>query len=162
MKKAILYSLLGIGMLGLGACSSQKPVSYNYEMVCQGVGIQGSNLVKVYSYSKTMEGAIKQAKKDAVHGILFKGIVGGNGCSAQPPIVSAEELSNNRAFFDNFFNADYERYVNLSSDGSVSTKDRLKIGNQYKVGVTVSVNKNELRRYLESQNIIKKLGHIFD
>lgn len=162
MKKVILYSLLGLGMLSLGACSSQKTVSYNYEMVCQGVGLQGSNLVKVYSYAGTAEGAIKQAKKDAVHGVLFKGIVGGNGCSPQPPIVSSEELNANRAFFDNFFKNDYERYVNLSSDGSTSPKDRLKVGSQYKVGVVVSVNKNELRRYLESQNIIKKLGHIFD
>ena len=109
-----------------------------------------------------MDAATKQAKHDGVHGILFKGIVGGNGCNSQPPIVSPAELDANKAFFDNFFKGDYERFVNLSSDGNISAKDRLKIGNKYKIGVTLSVNKNELRKYLESQGVIKKLGHIFN
>ncbi|WP_245539697.1 hypothetical protein [Riemerella columbina] len=102
MKKMTIISGLVMLSMAFQSCSTSQ-VSYEYEMVCMGVGSQGSNLVKVYSYASTMNEAIKQVKRDAVHGILFKGILGGNGCSSQPPIVSSLELENNRKFFDNFF-----------------------------------------------------------
>ncbi|NHW17182.1 hypothetical protein HA071_25280, partial [Escherichia coli] len=79
-----------------------------------------------------------------------------------PPIVSPAELESHKEFFDNFFKGDYERFVNLSSDGNIPAKDRLRVGSKYKIGVTVSVNKNELRKYLENKGVIKKLGHLFE
>ncbi|AFR35090.1 hypothetical protein [Riemerella anatipestifer] len=161
MKKTIIISGLVMLSVAFQSCSTTQ-VSYNYEMVCQGVGSQGSNLVKVYSYASTMEEATRQVKRDAVHGILFKGILGGNRCSFQPPIVSPAELESHKEFFDNFFKGDYERFVNLSSDGNIPAKDRLRVGSKYKIGVTVSVNKNELRKYLENKGVIKKLGHLFE
>ncbi len=144
------------------ACKTQEKIDYGYEMICQGVGIQGSNLVKVYSYGKTAKKAIEESKKNAVRGILFKGIVGGNGCSRQPAIVSYQEREANKDFFEDFFKGEYLRFVHLTSDGSVSPKDRLKVGKYYKIGVIVSVNKTDLRKYLEERKVIKKLGSIFD
>ena len=48
--------------------------------------------------------------------------------------------------------------LNISNDGSVSGADRLKVGNMYKIGVTVSVQKDALRKYLEQAGVIKPLG----
>lgn len=160
MKKIIILLLAIVAGMALYSCKS-KAVSYQYEMVCMGVGSQGSNLLKVYSYARSVDKATIQAKHDAVHGVLFKGIVGGNGCSNQPPIVKPNEYQSNKEFFDNFFKGEHLRFVNISSDGTINPKDRLKVGRQYKIGVTVSVNKNELRKYLETQGVIKKLGHMF-
>lgn len=162
MKKNIILSFLGSVLLFASSCASSNQVSYNYEIYCQGVGSQGSNLLKVYSYAGNMDKAALQAKHYAVHGVLFKGFAGGNGCNTQPPMVTPEEQNTHKAFFDNFFKGDYERFVYLSNDGSVSPKDRVKVGGQYKVGVIVSVNKNELRKYLESEGVIKKIGNIFN
>ena len=157
MKRIFLY--LGFVALSLAASSCVTQQAFGYEMVCLGVGTEGSNLLKVYSYAKNYDKAVAQAKHDAVHGILFKGIVGSNGCGHQPAIVKPEEMSANQAFFDNFFqNGEYLRFVNISNDGSVSGADRLKVGNMYKIGVCVSVQKDALRKYLESAGIIKTLG----
>ena len=128
-------------------------------MTCLGVGSEGSNLLKVYSYGKTHDKSVEQAKHDAVHGILFKGIVGSNGCANQPAMVKPQEQVANQAFFDEFFKkGEYLRFVNISNDGSVSGADRLKVGNMYKIGVTVSVQKDALRKYLEQAGVIKPLG----
>ncbi len=97
MKKTIIISGLVMLSVAFQSCSTTQ-VSYDYEIVCQGVGSQGSNLVKVYSYASTMDEATRQVKRDAVHGILFKGILGGNRCSSQPPIVSPAELESHKEF----------------------------------------------------------------
>lgn len=162
MKNNFFKSFFLCGILFMiNSCGANQAI-YNYEIFCENVGSQGTNLIKVYSYAKTVDKAIEQAKHDAVHGILFKGFVGGNNCSSQAPIVRPEELNDNKEFFDNFFKGEYKRFVYLSSDGSVAPKDKLKVGEMYKVGVVISVNKVELRKHLESQKIIKKLGEIFD
>lgn len=144
--------------LTISSCASQQQV-FGYEMTCLGVGSEGSNLLKVYSYGKTYDKAVEQAKHDGVHGILFKGIVGSNGCANQPAMVKPQEQVANQAFFDEFFKkGEYLRFVNISNDGSVSGADRLKVGSMYKIGVTVSVQKDALRKYLEQAGVIKPLG----
>lgn len=156
MRKSFI--IMGFIALALTTFSCTTP-TYGYEMTCLGVGSEGSNLLKVYSYGKNYDKAVKQAKHDAVHGILFKGIVGSNGCANQPAMVKPQEQVANQAFFDEFFKkGEYLRFVNISNDGSVSGADRLKVGSMYKIGVTVSVQKDALRKYLEQAGVIKPLG----
>lgn len=158
MKKTLLITSLLSLTLTFFSCGSAKQ-DYGYEMTCMGVGAEGSNLLKVYSYGSTFDKSVQQAKHDAVHGILFKGIVGGNGCANQPAMVNPEEQATHKDFFDNFFkNGEYKRFVNISNDGSVNGADRLKVGSMYKVGVVISVQKSALRKYLESNGVIKPLG----
>ena len=139
-----------------------KPKEYRYEIVPVGVGSQGTTLIKVYSYVKNEKDAVEEAKENAVHGVLFEGVIGGNGVSAQPPLVKPEEKEMYQDFFNTFFESGrYLQFVSLSSDGIVSPNDRLKVGKLYKIGIIVSVNKAELRKYLESEGIIKKFGSSF-
>ena len=88
MRKSFI--IIGFIALALTTFSCSTP-TYGYEMTCLGVGSEGSNLLKVYSYGKNYDKAVKQAKHDAVHGILFKGIVGSNGCANQPAMVKPQE-----------------------------------------------------------------------
>lgn len=156
MRKSFI--IIGFIALALTTLSCSTP-TYGYEMTCLGVGSEGSNLLKVYSYGKNYDKAVKQAKHDAVHGILFKGIVGSNGCANQPAMVKPQEQVANQAFFDEFFKkGEYLRFVNISNDGSIGATDRLKVGSMYKIGVTVSVQKDALRKYLEQAGVIKPLG----
>ncbi len=156
-KDFVIMGLISLA-LTTSSCASQQQV-FGYEMTCLGVGSEGSNLLKVYSYGKTYDKSVEQAKHDAVHGILFKGIVGSNGCANQPAMVKPQEQVANQAFFDEFFKkGEYLRFVNISNDGSVSGADRLKVGSMYKIGVTVSVQKDALRKYLEQAGVIKPLG----
>lgn len=162
MKKTLCLLLLFFMAANIAIVAGGKKKEYRYEIVPVGVGSQGSLLIKVYSYAKNEKDAIELAKENAVHGVLFKGVVGGNGASAQPAIVKPEEKEMNQDFFDDFFKSGrYLQFVSLSSDGTVSSNDRLKVGNLYKIGIIVSVNKADLRKYLESEGVIKKFGSIF-
>ena len=162
MKKIFCLLLLFFMAANIAIVAGGKKKEYRYEIVPVGVGSQGSLLIKVYSYAKNEKDAIELAKENAVHGVLFKGVVGGNGASAQPAIVKPEEKEMNQDFFDDFFKSGrYLQFVSLSSDGTVSSDDRLKVGNLYKIGIIVSVNKADLRKYLESEGVIKKFGSIF-
>ena len=135
---------------------------WRYEMEGVKQGVQGSYLVKVWSYSKKPEVAIEQAKKNAVHGVIFRGFT---GTAHQKPITNNVNLENEQeAFFKEFFKAGgrYMKYVNLSGDGSVSANDKIKISkNEWKIGVVVSVNQALLRKDLEDAGIIKGLGSGF-
>ena len=171
MKKSFLQ-LSSIMLLFVFCCSTlfaQKKnknlaAFYNYEVQCMGAGMDGTQLVKVWGYGKKPNDAIEQAKKNAVQAVIFKGIANGErGCMQKPLVTSHGSEQQFQDYFNAFFQAGgkYLNYVNLSSDGSIDPKDRLKIGKQYKVGVIVSVNHAQLRKELEAAGIIKKLGEGF-
>jgi len=67
------------------------------------------------------------------------------------------------AFFKEFFadNSKYMKFVQLTTDGAIAPGDIMKVGKEYKVGIVVAVSKDELRKYLESEKIIKSLSSGF-
>lgn len=134
----------------------------NYEVECMGTGMDGTQLVKVWGFGKSPERAIFQAKKNAVHAIVFKGInVGKPGCMRRPLVTEPGAEVQYQDFFETFF-SDGGRYLNfvaLTGDGS---PDRIKISRtNYKVGIIVSVAHSNLRRDLEAAGIVNKLGQGF-
>lgn len=138
---------------------------WRYEIECAGIGKDGTYLVKVWSYSKKPAVAISQAKKNAVHGIIFKGFSGGgSGCVSQKPLASNTNIEEEKSdFFDPFFEdgGKYMKFVSESSDGNVDAADRMKVGKEYKIGVIVSISKDALRQDLEAAGIIKGLSSGF-
>ena len=140
--------------------------SWRYEIEAVKTGTQGNYLIKVWSYSKSPQIAIEQAKKNAVHGIIFQGFAGKQGVPGQKPLAGNSNLEYEKADFFNAFFSDtegrYSKFVSLTTDGSVSAEDRLKIDKKtYKIGVIVSVNVSLLRKDLEDAGIINKLGSGF-
>ena len=138
--------------------------TWNYEIEVVGVGVQGTSLIKVWSYSKNPVIAIEQAKKNAIHGIIFQGYLGKRGIEGRPPLLPDDSVATARSdFFDHFFadDGDYKKYVTLTNDGAVAAEDRLKIGKEYKIGVVVSVNIAELRKRLENEGAIKSISSGF-
>lgn len=138
---------------------------WRYEIECAGIGKDGMYLVKVWSYSKKATIAITQAKKNAVHGIIFKGFSGGGqGCTSQRPLAPNPNIEEEKSdFFDPFFEegGKYMKYVSESGDGNVDAADRVKVGKEYKIGVLVSVSKDALRKDLEAAGIIRGLSSGF-
>ena len=146
--------------------ADKETVQWRYEIECVGTGIQGTYLIKVWSYSKNPNVATEQAKKNAVHGIVFKGFSGGgNGCTTQKPLARDPNLEQQKEEFFKHFFADggkYMKFVSMSTDGSVAAGDRLKVSKkEYKIGVIVSVRKDDLRKDLEAAGIIKSLSSGF-
>ncbi len=175
-RKLLLKAILCIVVIVGWQCNTKK-LSYKYETEGVEQGQQGNVMFKVYSYGETVEEAVKRAKMDAVHAVLFKGVPGTN---VEDPLVknptkAQEEHSD---YFKEFFgvellkkrmrskgglrygkkSADYRLYVERSSDGSIKPGDRIKVEGGYKVGVMVSVNHKQLRKRLEDDGIVKEFG----
>ncbi|MBE6196840.1 MAG: hypothetical protein E7137_07075 [Rikenellaceae bacterium] len=132
---------------------------FRYDLEYVKSGGSGVVNVKVWSYSKKKEVANEQNRKNAVHGILFKGH-SGSGAVFNPIVKSATALSEHAEFFAAFFadGGDYQRYVEGSISGSTEV---VKVGKEYKVGAVVRVRTNELRKHLEQANIIRGLSSGF-
>ena len=168
MKKVltILFVMASISMFSQARKKADKATEeFRYEVECAGIGTDGTYLIKVWSYSKKPNVALEQAKKNAVHGIIFKGFAGGGrGCTSQKPLASSPGVeSQHEEFFKLFFadGGNYMKYVSVSSDGNVDAGDRMKVGKEYKVGVIVSVMKDALRKDLEAAGVVRGLSSGF-
>lgn len=161
MKKIVLFlATVMMASVCMAKSSADKNTEqWKYDIECAGVGAQGTYLVKVYSYSKSQAKAQKQAIKNAVHGVIFKGVMGkGRECNSQRPLAKADVASQHQDFFDRFFaeGGDYAKYA--SATGAPETS---KIGKEYKVGVVVSVQKDQLRKDLEEAGVLRGLSSGF-
>ena len=138
---------------------------WRYEIEAAAKGTQGTALIKVWSYSKDANVAMEQAKKNAVHGIVFRGYsANSNEPAGQRPLLANPNADQeHKDFFKDFFKTGgkYLKYVSLVNNGAIGLGDRIKIGKEYKIGVVISVNVAELRRDLEDAGIVKKLSSGF-
>lgn len=171
MKKTnivlILLSLLTLPYISMAQSkkkADKETAEWRYEIEAEGTGTQGSYQIKVWSYSKNPETAIEQAKKNAVHGIIFKGFpdkgrIKGQKDLAQNPNLEQEKEDFFKAFFQD--GGKYQKFVSLTNNGSIGPGDRIKIGKEYKIGVVVSVNVAALRKDLEEAGVLKGLGSGF-
>lgn len=168
MKIQSLSVMVFLGVMLIAACnrgSTRKAAGFiggNYEIECMGTGVDGTQLVKVWGFGTNPERATYQARKNAVHAVIFKGINAGKpGCMTRPLVSQpgAEEM--HREYFNNFFR-DGGRYLNFISQANDGSVDRIKVSSRdYKVGVVISVRHASLREELEAAGIIKKLGQGF-
>lgn len=178
MKTKSIVKISSILLLTLFSCiqssnaqkarkkADMQTMAWRYELEAVATGIQGTYQIKVWSYSKDVETATEQAKKNAVHGIIFKGFPNKGRVQGQKPLARNSNLyEENEKFFLEFFKTDggdYMKFVTFANNGQIAAGDRIKISKkEYKVGVVVSVNVAELRKYLESKGIIKGLSNGF-
>lgn len=164
MKKILLLAAaLLIGQLCLA--NKQKKADaetdkFRYDIEYARSAGDGMCQVKVWSYSKKTRIASEQCRKNAVHGVIFKGYASGDGsATTQRPLVkNGAALQEHAAFFEEFFldGGPYRQFVSAVTDGSMEVK-RVGEKKQYKVGVVVTVSKDQLRKYLEDNGIIRSL-----
>ena len=131
---------------------------YNYEVETVGVGTEGTKALKVWTYGKTVEKAVMDAKKCAVAACIYRGLP-----ASTLSIFLALGYISITDFFNDFFKdgGEYLNYVNLTSDGDPSGQDRLKMKGGYKVGVYVQVLYDRLRKHLEAKGVIKSMDSWF-
>ena len=169
MKKIFLTLLTSLVFTINVNAQAQKKANkdtneWRYQIEAVSTGVQGTYMIKVWSYSKKPDIAIEQAQKNAVHGIIFKGFEGIPGVPGQKSLTSNPNLLDEHAdFFDAFFadGGKYKKFVSLTTDGAIDAEDRRKVGKEYKIGVVVTVLKDALRADLESAGILKGLSSGF-
>ena len=162
MKK-ILFALLAVAfclplMAGVRQKKADKDTNqFRYEIECAGNAIEGTYLVKVWTYSKKAAIAENQCRKNAVHGVIFKGYGGGQGCVSQRPLAPNPGIeSQYKDYFNSFFanGGEFQKYASILG----GTTETVRVGKEWKVGVVVSVRKDDLRKALEAAGIIRGLN----
>ena len=165
MRK-ILFSLLAVALCvpafaGLRQKQADRDTNqFRYEIECAGNAIQGTYLVKVWSYSKKAAVAENQCRKNAVHGVIFKGYGGSSSCVPQRALANQPGIETQfEEYFKSFFadGGEFQKYASIVE----GTTETTKVGKEYKIGCVVSVRKDDLRKALEAAGIVRGLSSGF-
>ena len=132
-----------------------------YQTECVSNSIDSYVTIKIWNTKKGSCYKLEQARKEAVHAILFSGVSGSNGCSTQPPILNnSKEQENFKSIEKSFFskNGKWSMYTRSSV---IETTLPTSIGDKNWKVYQVSISKNELRKFLEEKQIIKSMTNGF-
>jgi hypothetical protein len=133
----------------------------NYQTECITIETDGYVIIKIWDTKKGEKYNPEQARKDAIHAILFSGISGSNACSTQPPILNkTEEQENFKKIKKNFF-AKKGKWSMYTRSSATETTLPANLGVENWKVYQVSISRNELLKFLEEQNIIKSLNNGF-
>lgn len=140
--------------------TEERTRNWQYESICSESGGTGSSyLIQVTSYVGDVRLALNQAKKNAIHAVLFKGVAGNNlGCTAKEPLIINGVYNDNFEYFEDFFynTRQYNQFATAPS-GTAESSEKLK-RKMNKVTFIISVNVDELRKKLEYDKIIEPMG----
>ena len=178
MKKILFVLALTLVCI---ATFAQKPAERralfrswnNYEISQVKTASSGYVFVKVWGFGKKEHLAIAQAKKNAVHACIFRGLAAvGSEIGAFPALIQDQNITQEDEkadYFADFFNIGpgkevnppYISFVDSSTDGVPSGQDRREVKGGYKVALYVRVNTDMLRKKLQQDNIIVSLQNMF-
>lgn len=172
MRLLVLVALLATNTTFASIKSKQKKAdkqtaAWNYEVQTFGKSASGNYLLKVWSYSKSTFVAEEQAKKNAIHAIVFQGAPANKEkriAQLRPLLQDPTAEATHEAFFEKFFaeGGDYKRFARMSNNGFADVIKYGKKDKKYRVGVVVLVETAALRKHLEQSGVIKALNQGFN
>lgn len=149
MKKTFL-TLISIFLFI--ACGAKKEL-YNIE--CVSIENEGYVKLKLLNYKNPTEFNIENASKNAIKAVLYSGYSSTN-CQTQKPILKeSADIENFKKIEGNFFSTDgkWKTFFRNSLD-----TNNIKTGKTENKEFVIMVNKDQLRKYLKEQKIIKSLN----
>ena len=168
MKK-IIFPLLAVAFI-LSSCAAARQAKankdtnqYRYEIECAGNAIQDRRRRRRLERDRLLQARPHirgYARQTEMNSVIFKGYGGGQGCVSQRPLAAQPGIETQyKDYFDSFFanGGEFQKYASIMS----GTTETVRVGNEYKVGVVVSVRKDDLRKALEAAGILKKLNSGF-
>lgn len=168
MKKHLFFLLfLSLFIAVTANAKDEEENTYRYELenVTDGTMPEGRLLVKVWNYGKKEKITRQLCMRNAVHGVIFKGIAGGKASSLNKghAALCPDGYSAHTDYFNNFFESgDYMQFVELTNNGNIQPGDRIKISSkEYKIGMLCIINFNALRDRLQKDGISKGLNSLF-
>lgn len=155
MKK--LLSLTFLLFVFWGTAMAKGDEMPQYDITGAGSGTEGTILVKVYVYAKSVKD--EDLKRAAVHGVVFRGCSGNQSGARQPAMAPATAEAENAAFCKAFFAADglCQNYATIVA----GSYDRVKTQKGYKSGAILQVDKASLRKELEKAGVVRSLSSGF-
>lgn len=133
----------------------------SYQTECVTIETDGYVTIKIWDTKKGAKYKPEQARKDAVNAILFSGISGGTGCTTQSPILNKSEEQENFKTIEMSFFSKKGKWAIFTRSSATETTLPASLGIKNWKVYQVSISKNELRKYLEEQKIVKSLNEGF-
>ena len=156
--KICTFSVIASSFL-LISCRATFPE--NYQVQCFNTSADDTYTVDVYYQANKTYTDVERIKLSAVDGVLFRGLTGGKGCTAQKPLLIQSKADvNNTAFLKMLYgkNKGYDKYITLLQKGPqelTETYDKKQLfTNHYQV----TVNKELLRKDLITAGLLKPLN----
>lgn len=134
------------------SCKAKKEL-YNIE--CISIENEGYVKLKLLNYKNPTEFDLESASKNAIKAVLYSGYSSTN-CQTQKSILKeTTDIDNFKKIENNFFSANgkWKTFVRNSLDSSNIKTDKTENKEFF-----IMVNKDQLRKYLEEQKIIKSLN----
>ena len=156
MKLKNTYSII---LITLGITFMSFTLSNNYyQTECVSLETNGYITFKIWNTKSGKSYKAEQARKDAIHAILFSGIGGTNGCATQTAILdNIEKTEKFKSIEKDFFSSNGKWAQFTTSSATESTLPANLGAKNWKV-YKVSVSKDALKKYLEEKSIIKSLN----
>jgi len=150
-------------LLGLSLTySSQTFANRNptYHVACVKIGADGYVTLDVWDVNLKSRYTSHQARKDALHSILFAGIGGGSDCTPQPPILNVQsERESFKKMEKVFFSRKGDWILFTRSDELYNTQTTIdQSGNKI---FRVILSKSELQKYLDEKKVTERLNKNF-
>lgn len=156
MKRTLSIMVLLLTFF-MGAMAKGGDKMPQYDITGAGSGTEGTVLVKVYVYAKSVKD--EDLKRAAVHGVVFRGCSGNQSGARQPAMASPTAETDNATFCEEFFAADgpCQNYATIIA----GSYDRVKTQKGYKSGAILQVDKTSLRKELEKAGVVRSLSSGF-
>lgn len=133
----------------------------HYQTECVSLESSGYITINIWNPQKGAKYKVEQARKEGIYSILYAGVSGDKGCATQPPILKKQEdLDNFKKMEKTFFSkkGNWSTFTRSSSKINATPE---KIGDKNWKVYQITISKNELRKYLEDQQIIRPLLNAF-
>ena len=157
-RKIIIHFILAIPLV-LFFIAAKPTVTYQTQCVSRET--DGYISLKIWDTKKGKNYKPEQARKDAIHAILYSGIAGENGCITQNPLLNKPEEQERFAGIEKNFFSKKGIWAQFTRDSDTETTLPERIGKKEWKAYQVSVSKNELRKFLETNSIIISLNNGF-
>lgn len=161
MKKFKFLSIVAfMGIICLAGCRSKQTIGdsysyYNFKSTLISASPSGYITMRSWGSGPDKASAIKEAKKNAVSDVLFKGFDTSNDYLARPLIYEVNAREKYAQYFDRFFSdgGEYENFVveTSSTDGSrIESKSQ----GRHNYGITVTIDRNALKNQMRADGLI--------
>lgn len=155
MKNFYLLIAIFTSICLIQSCKTQEPVgsaSVNYLSQQN-----GTITMRSIGSGKNKEDAIKDAEKNTINVLLFRGLPGSLQATRMVDMTESLAFSIHPTYFENLLNEDRYKTFVMST---IVVGDLMKGGGGLKkITIDIKVNINSLRRDLENHNIIRNFGY---
>jgi hypothetical protein len=132
--------------------------SNTYQTECVSLETDGYVTLKIWDTQLGKLYKPEQARKDAVHAILYAGIAGINGCTTQTALLlKLEDIDKFKKIEKEFFSSKGKWSQYTRGSATETTLPAILGAKNWKV-YQVTVSKDALKKYLEEKSILKSIN----